>query len=178
MRTSFFIALALAGPAGAADETHPEPVNVISETGHDVGPCIGGATLGYPPQPYKGTASFLLNADPALAARHEAVTRQGSPAWLQQLDGPSGSNRLFTDAVGEGVLVFSVCKPRDCDASHAYGAYSLQTKQYALRVSAGGAATMLGSPAPALKAAMACARSIDDRVRAEAADRLRKAAGR
>lgn len=179
---SYFTAMALAvasltasAVTGGGDA--PVPVNVIAESGTDVGPCATGGTLSYPPAPYKGSAYFLLKADRTLAARHEALTGQ-RPSWLRNLDGPSGTTRLFTSPGGDRVIVFWACKEKDCAANTAYGAYGMQTSEYALQTQAPGEPTELGSPSPMLAAAIACARAHDDRQRSRATEELKKQTGR
>ena len=104
--------LACSSTAGAvtAGTDALEPVNVIAESGIDIGPCPGGGSLSYPPPAYKGSAYFLRKADTGFATRHDALTKQRAP-WLHRLDGPSGSNRLFTAADGGRALVFWTCQP-------------------------------------------------------------------
>lgn len=159
--------------ATGGDEATQEPVNVVAESDIDIGPCAAGGSLTYPPAPYKGSAYFLLKADAALAAGHEALTSR-RPSWLRRLEGPSSANRLFTSPSGARVVVFSACKPRDCSANAAYGAYELHTKEYALQIRASGEPNALGSASPALAAAITCARAHDDRVRGQAAEALKR----
>lgn len=140
----------------------PEPVNVIAETGKDVGRCPEGGALSYPPAPYKGAAYFLRRADPTFGGQHDALTRSTAP-WLHRLDGPSGANRLFTDADGESAIVFWTCKARDCSSNLAYGAYAPRSGAYALAVREDGGDHSLGSSSPLLQRAIACARALDDR---------------
>jgi len=164
---------------GGGDDAS-EPVNVIAESGLDIGPCAGAGSLSYPPAPYKGSAYFLRKADATLAARHEALTSLTSqrPPWLHRLDGPSGANRLFTAANGDRAIVFWSCKPGACGANVAYGAYGLQSTEYTLQISAQGEPKALGSASPMLAAAIACARAHDDRVRGRAAEQLKMQTGK
>jgi hypothetical protein len=163
--------------AGTGGVDAPEPVNVIAESGLDVGPCPDTGTLSYPPTPYKGSAYFLRRADATLAAQHERLTKQRA-AWLHRLDGPSGTNRLFTAANGDRAIVFWSCKAGDCGANVAYGAYGMQSAGYMLQVHEGGAAQSIGSASPTLAAAIACARAHDDRARGHAAEQLKKQTGK
>ena len=171
--------LAFSSTAGAvtAGTDALEPVNVIAESGIDIGPCPGGGSLSYPPPAYKGSAYFLRKADTGFATRHDALTKQRAP-WLHRLDGPSGANRLFTAANGDRAIVFWSCQSGACDRSIAYGAYGLQSAEYALQVNAPGEPSSLGSPSPTLTAAIACARAHDERVRGKAAQELKKQTGR
>src|SRR4029453_15721013 len=136
-----------------------------------------GGTLSYPPATYKGSAYFLRKADATFATRHESLTKQRTP-WLHRLDGPSGTNRLFTAANGDRAIVFWSCQSGACDKNVAYGAFGLQSAQYALQINAPGEPSSLGSPSPTLTAAIACARSHDERVRGKAAQELQKQPGR
>lgn len=170
---------ALNSPTGAvtggADAR--EPVNVITESGLDVGPCDGGGALSYPPAPYKGSAYFLRKVDAMLAARHEDLTKRQAP-WLYRLDGPSGNNRLYIAANGDRAIVFWSCRAGDCAANIAYGAYGLAANEYALQVRQDGKSESLGSASATLAAAIACARSNDDRIRGRAAEQLKKQTGK
>jgi len=172
-------ALLAGGLSPAAGLDGQEPVNVIAETGLDVGPCVGGGALSYPPTPYKGTAYFLRKADATLARRHEALTGQsgGSAAWIRRLDGPSAANRLFTAPNGERAIVFWSCKAHDCGSNSVYGAYGLASTEYRLQVGSLPKAEVLGSNAPVLQAAVACARAWDDSLRHRAAEPSRKSSG-
>src|SRR5947207_11808689 len=108
----FIIAMAMGcstATAGTGGDDAPEPVNIVAESGLDVGPCTDTGALSYPPMPYKGSAYFLKKADAAFATQHERLTKQQAP-WLQRLDGPSGSNRLFTATNGDRAIVFWSCK--------------------------------------------------------------------
>ena len=162
--------------AGTGGTEVREPVNIIAETGLDIGPCGDGGSLTYPPAPYKGSAYFLRKADDKLAARHEGVTKQRAP-WLHRLDGPSGSNRVYTAANGDRAIVFWSCKAGDCGANVAYGAYGLPSTDYLLQVQEGGKHQSLGSTSASLAAAIACARTQDDRRRAHTAEQVRKQPG-
>ncbi len=181
MRNALIVLLMLAVGSTASAVTGGtdalEPVNVVAESGLDIGPCAGGGSLSYPPPPYKGSAYFLRKADATFAARHESLTKQRAP-WLHRLDGPSGANRLFTAANGDRAIVFWSCQSGACDRNVAYGAYGLQSAEYALQVSAPGEPGALGSTSPTLTAAIACARAHDDRVRGQAAQELKKQTGR
>jgi hypothetical protein len=163
---------ATGGPVEAA-----EPVNIVVESGLDIGPCETGGALSYPAAPRKGSPYFLLKADAALGARHGSLTRDHAP-WLRRLGGPSGANRLFTAANGKSAIVFWSCKAGDCDAHAAYGAYEPRSGRYLLRVQQQGATTMLGDSTATLRSALTCAQAIDDRTRARAAAALKRAGGR
>jgi hypothetical protein len=162
--------------AGTGGTEAPEPVNVIAETGLDVGPCGDGGSLSYPPAPYKGSAYFLRKADNTLAARHEGLTKQRAP-WLHRLDGPSGTNRLYTGANGDRAIVFWSCKAGDCGANMAYGAYGLQSTDYLLQVQEGGKVQSIGSSSAPLAAAIACVRAQDDRRRGRTAEQVKTPSG-
>ena len=181
MRNAFVFMMMLAigstARAGTGGTDELEPVNIVAESGVDIGPCAGGGTLSYPPAPYKGSAYFLRKADATFATRHESLTKQRAP-WLHRLDGPSGTNRLFTAANGDRAIVFWSCQSGACDRSVAYGAYGLQSAEYALQVNAPGEPSSLGSTSPTLTAAIACARAHDERVRGKAAQELKKQTGR
>lgn len=181
MRNAFIVLLMLAigsmARAGTGGTDTLEPVNIVAESGLDIGPCAAGGTLSYPPAPYKGSAYFLRKADAAFAARHDSLTRQRAP-WLHRLDGPSGANRLFTAANGDRAIVFWSCQSGGCDRNVAYGAYGMHSAEYALQVNAPGEPSSLGSPSPTLTAAIACARAHDERVRGRAAEDLKKQTGR
>ena len=84
----------------------------------------------------------------------------------------------FTAANGDRAIVFWSCQSGACDRSIAYGAYGLQSAEYALQVNAPGEPSSLGSPSPTLTAAIACARAHDERVRGKAAQELKKQTGR
>jgi hypothetical protein len=173
-------ALMLASAARAATgepEEATEPVNIVVESGLDIGPCETGGDLSYAAAPRKGSPFFLLKADAALGARHRSLTRDQAP-WLRRLDGPSGANRLFTAANGESAIVFWSCKAGDCDAHAAYGAYEPGSGRYLLRVRQQGAITMLGGSTATLRSAVTCAQAIDDRTRERATEALRRAGSR
>lgn len=166
---------ARAATGGPAEAT--EPVNIVVESGLDIGPCETGGSLSYPAAPRKGSPYFLLKADAALGARHESITRDQAP-WLRRLDGPSRSNRLFTAANGESAIVFWSCKAGDCDAHAAYGAYAPRSGRYLLQVRQQSAITVLGDSTAALRSAVTCAQAIDDRTRERTAEALKRAGGR
>lgn len=166
---------ARAATSGPAEAT--EPINIVVESGLDIGTCETGGALSYPAAPRKGSPYFLLKADAALGARHPSLTRDQAP-WLRRLDGPSGANRLFTAANGESAIVFWSCKAGDCDAHVAYGAYDMRSGRYLLRVRQQGAITMLGDSTATLRSAVTCAQAIDDRTRGRTAEPLKRAEGR
>jgi hypothetical protein len=166
---------ARAGTGGPVEAT--EPVNIVVESGLDIGPCETGGALSYPAAPSKGSPYFLLKAEAALAARHQSLTRDKTP-WLRRLDGPSGTNRLFTADNGESAIVFWSCKAGDCDSYAAYGAYDPRSGRYLLRVRQQGAITMLGDSTATLRSAVTCAQAIDDRTRERATEALRRAGSR
>jgi hypothetical protein len=166
---------ARAATGGPAEAT--EPINIVVESGVDIGPCETGGALSYPATPRKGSPFFLLKADGALGARHQALTRDQAP-WLRRLDGPSGANRLFRAANGESAIVFSSCKAGDCDAHAAYGAYEPGSGRYLLRVRQQGAITMLGDSTATLRSAVTCAQAIDNRTRERTAEALGHAGSR
>lgn len=170
------LAISSATHAGTGGTDALEPVNVVAESGLDIGPCAGGGTLSYPPPLYKGSAYFLRKADATFATRHESLTKQRAP-WLHRLDGPSGANRLFTAANGNRAIVFWSCQSGACNKSVAYGAYGLQSAEYALQISAPGEPSSLGSASTMLTVAIACARAHDDRLRGRASQELRKQTG-
>ena len=147
---------ARAATGGLAEAT--EPVNIVVESGLDIGPCEAGGALSYPAAPHKGS-------------------RDQAP-WLRRLDGPAGANRLFTAAHGESAIVFWSCKAGDCDAHAAYGAYEPRSGRYLLRVQQEGATTMLGDSNATLRSAVMCAQAIDDRIHARAAAAVQRAGGR
>jgi hypothetical protein len=161
---------------GGSPET-PEPVNVIVESGRDIGPCGGGGRLSYPPAPFKGSAYFLLKADSRLAARHESLTRAHLP-WLRRLNGPSGTNRLFTTPTGQGAIVFWSCKAGDCGANIAYGAYEPAAGRYLLRARQNGALLPLGEDTPVFRSAITCAEALDNRARDASIEALKGISGR
>ena len=167
---------ARAATAGPAEEA-AEPVNIVVESGLDIGPCETGGALSYPSAPRKGSPYFLLKADAPLGARHQSLTRDQAP-WLRRLDGPSGANRLFKAANGESAIVFWSCKAGDCDAHAAYGAYDPRSGRYLLKVRQQGALTVLGNSTAALRSAVVCAQAIDDRTRGRTAEALKRARGR
>jgi hypothetical protein len=180
-RYAFTIAVLMLTSAARAATSGPaetaEPVNIVVESGLDIGPCETGGALSYSAVPRKGSPYFLLKAEAVLGARHQALTRDQGP-WLRRLDGPSGANRLFTAANGERAIVFWSCKAGDCDAHVAYGAYEPRSGRYLLRVQQQGAITMLGDSTATLRSAVACAQAIDDRTRERTAEALRRAGGR
>lgn len=157
----------------------PEPINTINESGLDIGQCAAGGSMSYPSAPYKGTAFFLRKANATLAARHNALTAQSpsNTAWLRRLDGPSAANRLFTAPGGERAFVLWSCKPHDCGANFAYGAYNLATAEYQLQIGPPLQVEQLGSDTPVLRAAIDCARSLDDSARQRAEQALKKLPG-
>lgn len=150
-----------------------EPVNVIVETGRDVGPCPEAGALSYPPAPFKGSAYFLRKANPTFAVRHDALTKRRAP-WLHRMDGPSGANRLFTDSNGTSTLVFWFCKAGDCSANAAYGAYAPASGDYALEVREHDKSESLGSSSQALVRAISCARALDNRLRDRTSEHLKQ----
>ena len=164
--------IAAGGPSDAM-----EPVNTVVESGQDIGPCETGGALSYPAVPRKGLPYFLLQADRGLAARHLSLTHDKAP-WLRRLDGPAGTNRLFTAANGESAIVFWSCKARDCGAHTAYGAYEPRSGRYLLQVRQQGATTTLGDTTALLGSAIACAQAMDERMRDSAAEALKRAGGR
>jgi hypothetical protein len=159
--------------AGSNGADVPQPVNVVVETGQDAGPCTAGGHLSYPSQPYKGSSHFVLQADSAFAARHANATK-GAPLWIQQLRGPSSTNRLFSHEKEERVLVFSICKPHDCGNNFAYGAFGLLSHDYLLQITEGDLERRVGSTSAPLNRAIACAREYDDRLRRETAEQIRR----
>jgi len=163
--------------SGTGGTEASEPVNVIIETGRDVGRCDDGASLSYPPPPYKGSAYFLLRVDPDFAAQHGDLTKQQA-VWLHRLAGPSGANRLFTAANGDRAIVFWSCKAGDCGENIAYGAYGLQPKAYLIELREGTNHRALGTAAASLAAAIACARAQDEVLRRHTAEQLKKQPGR
>ena len=164
--------IAAGGPSDAM-----EPINNVVESGQDIGPCEAGGALSYPTAPRKGLPYFLLQADRALAARHLSLTQDQAP-WLRRLDGPAGTNRLFTAANGESAIVFRSCKARDCGAHTVYGAYQPRSGRYLLQVRQQGATTTLGDSTALLGSAITCAQAIDARMRDSAAEALKRAGGR
>ena len=164
--------IAAGGPSDAM-----EPVNTVVESGQDIGPCETGGALSYPAVPRKGLPYFLLQADRGLAARHLSLTHDKAP-WLRRIDGPAGTNRLFTAANGESALVFWSCKARDCGTHTAYGAYESRSGRYLLQVRQQGATTTLGDTTALLGSAITCAQAIDERMRDSAAEALKRAGGR
>jgi len=163
--------LGLDAIAITAGPNAPEPVNLISETGLDVGPCADGGLLSYPPAPYKGSPYFLRQADAGFASRHDGLTQQRAP-WLHRLDGPSGANRLYTARHGGRAVVLSSCMAGDCGGHEAYGAYGLESKKYQLLVHEGGKSELLGSRSELLAAAIECTQARDRALR----DQARRAA--
>lgn len=164
------VTLTAALRASAADVERP--VNLVQESGKDVGPCAAGGTLLYPPAPYKGIAYFLPKADADIAAAHRALA-DAEPTWIREFEGPSASNRLYIGRDARRVLVFSTCMPRDCGTHRLYGAYDLRDRDYGLRIEQSGRVRMLGSLPPASLDAIQCAQEHTDRLRAQAAGALR-----
>ena len=164
--------IAAGGPSDAM-----EPVNTVFESGQDIGPCETGGALSYPAAPRKGLPYFLLQADRGLAARHLSLTHDKDP-WLRRLDGPAGTNRLFTAANGESAIVFWSCKARDCGSHTAYGAYEPRSGRYMMQVRQQGATTTLGDTTALLGSAITCARAMDERMRDSAAEALKRAGSR
>lgn len=165
---------------GAAFAAEPpalqEPVNVVYESGKDVGPCAGGAELGYPPKPFKGLAYFLPKTDEGFRAAHEKATR-GEAEWVKHLLGPSSPNRLYKDGLGNEILVFWICKQHACGTYSLAGAYDLRTHIYGAEITEVGRKRGLGTLEGPLRAAVTCAVSYDDKLRAEAERDLRRGPG-
>jgi hypothetical protein len=157
-----------------AEEERGAPVNVVVETGMEVGPCPEGATLAYPPAAFKGSPYFGLRAEAGLLQQHLRATAK-EPEWLRELTGPSSPNRLYIDKAGERALVFESCKERACDGNGAYAAYSLSAKTYWLKVSDARGTRSLGTESAVARAAVECAMAIDARLRSDTRKALGKA---
>lgn len=179
MRQLILLLAAIGGTtyASTGSDQIPTPVNVVAETGRDIGPCPNGGSLRYPSAPFKGTAYFLLRADAAMATRHAEITKRQAP-WLTRLDGPSSSNRLYVQDHAPAVLLYRVCRPGMCGADSAYGAYSTATGAYVIELTVDGKTESLGTDSAPLKAAIACAHSIDAQGREASTQVVRPAIGK
>jgi hypothetical protein len=161
--------IALCGQAIAiSPPSEMERVNIIAETGVNVGPCPGKGHLIYPPKPYKGMPFFLPSTDTRIKAAHDSLTSKEAK-WIHALDGPSSNNRMYLDGAGHRILVFSVCLEHQCDSNSLFGAFNLASGEYGLQVSEQGKKRTLGLLTDVSLAGIACAESIDDRLRSEAA---------
>lgn len=147
------------------------PVNVINETGKDIGTCLDGGGLVYAPQAYKGIAFFVPINDPAFAAAHKSLTR-AEGKWLKEISGPSSQNRLYVDKAGNRVLVLWFCKQGDCGAYSAYATFNLATQEYGIELTEVVRHRSIGSIPPPSRAALACAGMIDRHLRDETEAKL------
>ena len=161
------LSFSVAGLAATGGDDAPEPVNVVVESGKDVGRCADGGSLQYPAAPYKGTAFFLPRSDRRFAQAHASLTKGQAP-WLLRLDGPSSANRLYRGASGSAVIVYGVCKPAACSTASAYGAFDPGTGAYAIELTEAGARSLLGIESVPLMAAIHCAREFDAKNRSDA----------
>jgi len=149
-------------------QSEMERVNIIAETGINVGPCPDKGNLVYPSKPYKGIPFFLPRADAKIKAAHDLLT-SGEAKWIHDLDGPAPNNRMYLDGAGHRILVFSVCLEHQCDSHNLFGAFNLASGEYGLQISEQGKKRTLGSISDTSIAGIACAESIDDHLRSEAA---------
>jgi hypothetical protein len=156
-----------------AQESVTDRGNIIAETGINVGPCLGKGNLIYPPKPYKGVPFFLPRNDAKIKTAHDSVTASEAK-WIHDLDGPATNNRMYLDGAGHRILVFSVCLEHQCDTHSLSGAYNLTSGEYGLQISEDGKKRVLGSLSEASLAGVACAESIDDRIRSEAATAINR----
>jgi hypothetical protein len=149
-------------------QSEMERVNIIAETGINVGPCPGKGNLVYPSKPYKGVPFFLPRTDAKIKAAHDLLT-SGEAKWIHDLDGPAPNNRMYLDGAGHRILVFSVCLEHQCDSNSLFGTFNLANGEYGLQISEQGKKRTLGSISDTSLAGIACAESIDDHLRSEAA---------
>ena len=171
------LSFSVAGLAATGGDDAPEPVNVVVESGKDVGRCADGGWLQYPAAPYKGTAFFMARGDRRFAQAHASLTKGQAP-WLLRLNGPSSTNRAYQGVSGSIVIVYAVCKPATCGTASAYGAFDLSTGAYAIDVTDAGSHSLLGSESVELKAAIRCAREFDDKIRSDAVRAIEATRGR
>lgn len=92
---------------------------------------------------YKGSASKLLR-DPRFVRGLRRSTA-GMPDWLTTLSGPSGRNRLYSEA-NRKVIVATVCDPTDCEGSRAYIGFLPAKGLWGASVYLGRHVTELGRP--------------------------------
>lgn len=171
------LSFSVAGLAATGGDDSPEPVNVVVESGKDVGRCADGGSLQYPAPLYKGTAFFLPRRDRRFAQAHASLTKGHAP-WLLRLDGPSSTNRAYQGASSSTVIVYAVCKPAACGTASAYGAFDPDTGAYAIEVTEAGARSLLGTESAPLMAAIQCARKFDTKNRLDALGSIEATKGR
>jgi hypothetical protein len=126
--------------------------------------CPGGGVLRYAGDPpYAGLPWHLIESVPAIGRQHAVLTRNEAP-WIRKLSGPSRPVRIF-EHDGVNVVLFDLCRPHRCDAESLYGVIVLPSQDYGLVLSEQGRSRRLGSHRPVTDAALACAKSIDERRR-------------
>lgn len=163
----FALALGASGGASAVGgDEGMTPINVINETGKDVGACLDGGALAYAPKAYKGIAYFVPKADAAFAAAHAALAKN-EEKWVKDMSGPSAQNRLYVDKAGNQVLVLWFCKQGNCGTYNAYATFNLATQEYGIELSEVAKHRSIGAISSPSRAAIACAGMIDQRLRAE-----------
>lgn len=91
------------------------------------GVCPRGATLELATGALAVRPDLLLQQEPFARAHRAHV--QGEPAWLAELNGASGRNRLYR-AGQQRVLVLTVCDPSRCDKARAYVGFDLSAQQW------------------------------------------------
>lgn len=160
------IAFGLGAAHAVAPEEGMEPVNVVNESGKEVGLCLDKAALSYPPQAYKGLPYFLRTSDPAFRAAHDALTKK-EEKWLKEMSGPASQNRLYVDRSGNRILVTAFCKQGDCGNYSAYGAFDMATNTYGIEVTEMLKRRTLGKIPEVSRAAMTCAAMFDQKLREE-----------
>lgn len=157
---TFFLALGMAlaidGRAGRFDS---------------VGPCKNGATLANVASgPYRGRA-FDLMAIGSLRRKHIALV-SGESTWIQQLSGPSGPNKSYSNNETRAIL-FSTCKQGACTEDSLTGIFDPVSGAYGLVITESGASRELGTISALGRAALAClderatisARAVEESIR-------------
>lgn len=128
-----------------------------------VGQCPAGRIVPATGQ-FEGNAA-VLKAVPAFLTKHAAATAQ-EEAWLHNLSGRSGRNRLHQSG-SRHIVLATVCNPGDCESNRAYIAYEPATGLWGAMLYEGRHVRELGErpgdpilPSP-LADAIFCAQNLD-----------------
>lgn len=165
-RIEWLFALVSLSNAAMANKSVDERVNLLP-TEQELArrdACPGGGVLRYAGDPpYAGLPWHLIESVPAIGRQHAVLTRNEAP-WIRKLSGPSRPVRIF-EHDGVNVVLFDLCRPHRCDAESLYGVIVLPSLDYGLVLNEQGRSRRLGSHRPVTDAALACAKSIDERRR-------------
>lgn len=133
-----------------------------------VGTCPAGGSLSVVTAgQYKGRAFDLKKVD---TFRSKYLNLIGdSEHWSATIVGPAEENRKYVGAKGS-VVVFFTCEARNCAAAELYGTIDERSGAIGLRVTEKGKVTEKGELSDVARAAIACAKELDQQAakRAEA----------